>query len=126
MHIGTICTGRSLVPCVAHIVPPTIPQAAHSVVGPGCVSCPGSSFAGPYLSASQIATTPIVAIFRAKVGLLELAKQLRNVSQACKMMGCSDSFTEYELYLAVEDIDHSRTKTKSPQTNGRAIRRMVE
>ena len=23
----------------------------------------------------------------------------------------------YELYLAVEDIDHSRTKTKSPQTN---------
>ena len=24
---------------------------------------------------------------------------------------------EYELYLAVEDIDHSRTKTKSPQTN---------
>jgi transposase InsO family protein len=25
---------------------------------------------------------------------------------------------EFELYLAVEDIDHSRTKTKSPQTNG--------
>ena len=25
---------------------------------------------------------------------------------------------DYELYLAVEDIDHSRTKTKSPQTNG--------
>lgn len=25
---------------------------------------------------------------------------------------------EYELYLAVEDIDHSRTKTRSPQTNG--------
>lgn len=25
---------------------------------------------------------------------------------------------EYELYLAVEDIDHSRTKTKSPHTNG--------
>lgn len=25
---------------------------------------------------------------------------------------------EYQLYLAVEDIDHSRTKTKSPQTNG--------
>lgn len=25
---------------------------------------------------------------------------------------------EYELYLAVEDIDHSRTKVKSPQTNG--------
>lgn len=25
---------------------------------------------------------------------------------------------EYELYLAIEDIDHSRTKTRSPQTNG--------
>ncbi len=29
---------------------------------------------------------------------------------------------EYELYLAVENIDHSRTKTKSPQTNGIAER----
>jgi Integrase core domain len=25
---------------------------------------------------------------------------------------------EYALYLVVEDIDYSRTKTKSPQTNG--------
>lgn len=25
---------------------------------------------------------------------------------------------EYQLYLALEDIDHTRTKTKSPQTNG--------
>lgn len=25
---------------------------------------------------------------------------------------------EYELYLAVENIDHTRTKTKHPQTNG--------
>lgn len=25
---------------------------------------------------------------------------------------------EYQLYLAVEDIDHSKTKAKSPQTNG--------
>ncbi len=25
---------------------------------------------------------------------------------------------EFELYLAVEDIDHTRTKTKRPQTNG--------
>jgi hypothetical protein len=32
-------------------------------------------------------------IIRAKLGLLELAKQLGNVSQACKMMGYSrDSF----------------------------------
>jgi hypothetical protein len=25
---------------------------------------------------------------------------------------------KFELYLAIEDIDHSRTKTKSPQANG--------
>ena len=25
---------------------------------------------------------------------------------------------EYQLYLTIEDIDHSKTKTKSPQTNG--------
>ena len=31
---------------------------------------------------------------------------------------CGNPRHEYELYLALEDIDHSRTKTKNPQTNG--------
>ena len=31
---------------------------------------------------------------------------------------CGTDRHEYELYLAVEDIDHTRTKVKSPQTNG--------
>src|ERR1700736_2014133 len=31
---------------------------------------------------------------------------------------CGRESHEYELYLAVVDIDHTRTKTKSPQTNG--------
>ena len=31
---------------------------------------------------------------------------------------CGTDAHEYELYLAVEDIDHTRTKIKSPQTNG--------
>ena len=31
---------------------------------------------------------------------------------------CGTDAHEYELYLALEDIDHARTKAKSPQTNG--------
>ena len=31
----------------------------------------------------------------------------------------------HELYLAVEDIDHSRTKTKSPQTKSLATEKLM-
>ncbi len=50
--------------------------------------------------ASQYIMTQEQKVIRAKVGVLELAKQLGNVSQACKMMGYSrDSFYGFkELY----------------------------
>jgi len=98
--------------------------------------------------------------------LLNLAEELGNISQACKLMGVSrDTFYryqeavesgrmeslidkvlpfftseelpmlgiltdrgteycgkveqhEYELYLALNDIDHTKTKARRPQTNG--------
>jgi hypothetical protein len=43
----------------------------------------------PGLGALEDTMTTEQKIIRAKVGLLELAKQLGNVSQACKMMGYS-------------------------------------
>jgi transposase InsO family protein len=65
------------------------------------------------LTAADLLTAQVVPFFEEQE--VPLSRILTD--RGTEYCGSPDSH-EYELYLAIENIDHTRTKVKSPQTNG--------
>jgi hypothetical protein len=84
--------------------------------------CPDESLYRPGLSCCTAGKTPITAADLLNDRVLPFFEE-HEVKLLCVLTDRGSEFCgnperhEYELYLAIEDVDHSRTKTKSPQTN---------
>jgi hypothetical protein len=65
------------------------------------------------LPAADLLNDQVVPVFEENE--VPLSRMLTD--RGTEYCGSPDSH-EYELYLAIEHIDHTRTKVKSPQTNG--------
>ena len=66
-----------------------------------------------FLIAADLLNDKVLPLFEShSMGVLRML-----TDRGTEYIGKPDSH-DYQLFLAINDIDHTKTKTKSPQTNG--------